>query len=1266
MFTKPYRITSFVKFVKNKNTGWIVSLIVINLLILSGFLGSLAVLYTNNSQEQPSYDGSQLDDYFQAKIVENNALNYEPSTMFRHNASRNGFIPGTIAPETNNVLWTVNTTNSGTGNGAYSTAAIVDGRVYIGSGEGRVYSLDLKTGDEYWNYTTGSVHGQSCSPAVYNDKVYIGNDFMPQLWCLNATTGKRIWNFTIGGGMMRGIYSSPAAVDGRIYFGTDKWNDDNDKVYCLPENDPNGDGNITSNEVIWSTDMPDKVWSSPTVVGGKVYIGAGDANNDGTNKFYCLNANNGTINWTYPSTGNLIDVLTAPAVVDGKVYFGAKDQNVYALWAENATKIWNFTTGDRIYSSPAVAYGRVFIGSDDNKLYCLNETNGKKIWEYTTGGPVWSSPTVADSKVYVGSADRKIYCLNATTNSAQKVWEYLISTTGNNGICSSPTIEDGKLVIGGVDATVPKIFCFEDVDVTYPRIIKTYPENLDTDIPTTVLITINFSEAMDATTITTANILVKDSSMNTVTGTVTYYSASNSATFKPSVALNRGEIYTVAVLSAVKDNAGLGLDGNNNGTFDGSPFDDYTWNFTTSVNIPPGLTNASVTPNEGGMQTLFTYNVVYTDLENDTPEVLPAYIRLYIDNDIIGKDMSLDPAAPQAWRDGNLTNGEQYTYSTTLSPYGRHTYRFKCSDGIDTNLTGIFNNTLVWFPQVFDSIKNQTATEDIDLVLDLSTKIIDEDTPVGGLVLTENSSYAAVDDLNITFNYPNSFNYPSGRNYEIINISLYDPLMDYEISQDIIVGVIAVNDPPQISGIPDIIAVTDIELVMDVTTYISDEDNVLNELSIGTNSSFTKINDKDITFLYPKDSGVRKDYVNISVFDGNLYGYQNITVTVTSGEGPFEFYQVPDQYAVEDIDLIVELADYIEAFGVSLSELDVETGSSYCAVSDTKLTFNYPNSFNYPSGRTSESVSVNVTYQNFTDSVTFTVNVQPVNDPPILTPIDTPKLALAKEPITFTAKHFDIDGSENPMVEVVIDNKSTGLIFDSGNIHLEGGIFTKQLTLSVGKYLFHYRTDDMENAQNSIKITGSYELTVIEYSETGEDSDGDSIPDAWELKYGLDPFDPSDGDDDPDNDNYTNLEEYLGQDGKAGGGDYSDPNDSLDIPDDDTDGDSKGTGTEKEEGSNAFWLILIVIIVIVILIVLFLVIKGTKRKEPGFEPYAPAPPGEEYPYPPPQEPLEPIEPIPAVTEPEVMPPLAQPVELDETQAPSELPEAQDESELEEE
>jgi hypothetical protein len=45
--------------------------------------------------------------------------------------------------------------------------------------------------------------------------------------------------------------------------------------------------------------------------------------------------------------------------------------------------------------------------------------------------------------------------------------------------------------------------------------------------------------------------------------------------------------------------------------------------------------------------------------------------------------------------------------------------------------------------------------------------------------------------------------------------------------------------------------------------------------------------------------------------------------------------------------------------------------------------------------------------------------------------------------------------------------------------------------------------------------------------DPAKDTDGDGIPDWWELKYGLDPNDPADATRDCNGDGYTNIEKYI-------------------------------------------------------------------------------------------------------------------------------------------
>jgi outer membrane protein assembly factor BamB len=104
-----------------------------------------------------------------------------------------------------------------------SSPAVVNGVVYIGSSNKKLYALKASTGGVLGHvYTAAAVFS---SPAVANGVVYVGStDGGVYAW--NASTGILLWSYQTGGGWV--MRSSPAVANGVVYIGSGDGN-----VYAL-------------------------------------------------------------------------------------------------------------------------------------------------------------------------------------------------------------------------------------------------------------------------------------------------------------------------------------------------------------------------------------------------------------------------------------------------------------------------------------------------------------------------------------------------------------------------------------------------------------------------------------------------------------------------------------------------------------------------------------------------------------------------------------------------------------------------------------------------------------------------------------------------------------------------------------------------------------------------------------------------------------------------------------------------------------------------
>lgn len=235
----------------------------------------------------------------------------------------------------------------------------------------------------------------------------------------SAGSSKLLWKYR----MSERVFSSPAVFNGCVFVASL-----DGQVCCL---------NASDGELVWNYTFEQGVGSSPAVYNGHVYFGADNGN------VYCFDAATGALVWN-SSIGGL--VRSSPAVVDDRVYVGSGAHDVFCLNASDGTVIWRCPTPS-VFSSPAVSDGVVYVSVDDYFVWGINASTGNKIWSTQTSSCI-SSPTIHNGYVYIGSLDGYVFCLNASNGAT--VWEYRTK----NSVSSSPAVAYGRVYVGSEDNNV--------------------------------------------------------------------------------------------------------------------------------------------------------------------------------------------------------------------------------------------------------------------------------------------------------------------------------------------------------------------------------------------------------------------------------------------------------------------------------------------------------------------------------------------------------------------------------------------------------------------------------------------------------------------------------------------------------------------------------------------------------------------------------------------------------------------------------------------
>ena len=229
-----------------------------------------------------------------------------------------------------------------TGGPVNSSPVVVDGTLYVGSDDHRIYALHARKWGVKWEFEADdriiyspTVHGDAVFFSARDNKVY----------ALDAANGKKMWEFQADGW----INAPVVAYQQKIYVGCY-----DNKIYVLDANT----GRRKSQE------------RSSVEVGNIRYICS-------QGEFYPPDARGRARRWR--QTLQLSE--SWPAKANDVVYIGARDSRLRAFDSTTRKEIWQFKTDGWVDSSPAIAKGMLYVGSRDGYVYAFANAGDRSAQE---------------------------------------------------------------------------------------------------------------------------------------------------------------------------------------------------------------------------------------------------------------------------------------------------------------------------------------------------------------------------------------------------------------------------------------------------------------------------------------------------------------------------------------------------------------------------------------------------------------------------------------------------------------------------------------------------------------------------------------------------------------------------------------------------------------------------------------------------------------------------------------------------------------------
>ena len=277
--------------------------------------------------------------------------------------------------------------------GVEASGAAINDRLFVGSNNGRMYSVNLQNGEIVWSFDSKS---ELVSEPLLNEGVLYFVSGSQALYALDAASGKQLWihsrqdttnSMTIRGG------SKPSIANDVIYVGFS-----DGALVALNAKTGTAQWEITLNRNSKFKDID----ASPLIDGDYIFVNSYD------DKVYCLSKEKGEIIWNAPYGGS-----TTPLVAGDRVFVTSSKGELVALSKKDGTLAWIRKTNDGVFSELSLFNDLIVTGETQGKLLFFNKATGETVGSFEPGRGVFSKPSIFENLIYFISGEGNVYGLKA-------------------------------------------------------------------------------------------------------------------------------------------------------------------------------------------------------------------------------------------------------------------------------------------------------------------------------------------------------------------------------------------------------------------------------------------------------------------------------------------------------------------------------------------------------------------------------------------------------------------------------------------------------------------------------------------------------------------------------------------------------------------------------------------------------------------------------------------------------------------------------------